>query len=126
MKKLLEDSYGKESDYYIDFNETKKIAWLSNYQSLVKHYKPLFNAAREDLAHIDTAQAITTENSELDVIINKFPAFCRQLKKRYNDRAPFEITDEYDVQDLVYALLTLHFDDIRAERNISPRQIMTC
>ncbi|ELF0873551.1 malate dehydrogenase [Escherichia coli] len=118
VKKLLEDSYGKESDYYIDFNDTKKIAWSSNYQSLMKHYKPLFDAAREDLAHIDTAQAITTENSELDVIINilnKFPAFCRQLKKRYNDRAPLEIIDEYDVQDLVYALLTLHFDDIRAE-----------
>ncbi|EDT6851847.1 malate dehydrogenase, partial [Salmonella enterica subsp. enterica] len=46
VKKLLEDSYGKESDYYIDFNDTKKIAWSSNYQSLVRHYKPLFDAAR--------------------------------------------------------------------------------
>ncbi|EIH4156161.1 malate dehydrogenase [Escherichia coli] len=117
-KKLLEDSYGKESDYYKDFNDKKRIAWSSNYQSLVKHYKPIFDAAREDLAHSVTAQTMATEHAELDLIINilnKFPAFCRQLKKRYNDRTPLEINDEYDVQDLVHALLLLHFDDIRPE-----------
>ena len=110
-KKLLEDSYGKESDYYKDFNDKKRIAWSSNYQSLVKHYKPIFDAAREDLAHSVTAQTMATEHAELDLIINilnKFPAFCRQLKKRYNDRTPLEINDEYDVQDLVHALLLLH------------------
>ena len=117
-EKLLEDSYGKESDYYKDFNDKKRIAWSSNYQSLVKHYKPIFDAAREDLAHSVTAQTMATEHAELDLIINilnKFPAFCRQLKKRYNDRTPLEINDEYDVQDLVHALLLLHFDDIRPE-----------
>lgn len=117
-KKLLEDSYGKESDYYIDFNDTTKVKWLSNYQKLEKHYKPLFDAARDDLAHSNNAQNITTKNSGLELIINilnKFPSFCRQLKKRYNDRMPLEITDEYDVQDLVHALLTLHFDDVRPE-----------
>ena len=117
-KKLLEDSYGKESDYYKDFNDKKKTAWFSNYQSLVKHYKPIFDAAREDLAHSATAQSIATEHAKLDLIINilnKFPAFCRQLNKRYNDRAPFEINDEYDVQNLVHALLLLHFDDVRPE-----------
>ena len=117
-KKLLEDSYGKDSDYYKDFNDKKRIAWSSNYQSLVKHYKPIFDAAREDLAHSVTAQTMATEHAELDLIINilnKFPAFCRQLKKRYNDRTPLEINDEYDVQDLVHALLLLHFDDIRPE-----------
>lgn len=122
-KKLLEDSYGKESDYYKDFNDKKRIAWSSNYQSLVKHYKPIFDAAREDLAHSVTAQTMATEHAELDLIINilnKFPAFCRQLKKRYNDRTPLEINDEYDVQDLVHALLLLHFDDIRPEEG-SPR-----
>ena len=118
VKKLLEDSYGKESDYYKEFNDTKKIAWSSNYQSLVRHYKPLFDAAREDLAYSSTAQIIATEHAELDLIINilnKFPAFCRQLNKRYNDRTPIEINDEYDVQDLVHALLLLHFDDVRPE-----------
>ncbi|MCZ6127750.1 malate dehydrogenase, partial [Escherichia coli] len=39
----------------------------------------------------------------------------RQLKKRHDGRATIEINDEYDVQDLVHALLTLHFDDIRPE-----------
>ena len=29
-KKLLEDSYGKESDYYKDFNDTQRIARFSS------------------------------------------------------------------------------------------------
>lgn len=36
-------------------------------------------------------------------------------KLKNNDRTPLEINDEYDVQDLVHALLLLHFDDIRPE-----------
>lgn len=117
-KKLLEDSYGKNSDYYNDFNDTKKISWSSNYQSLVSHYKPLFDAAREDLANCAIVQTNTTESSELEWIINileRFPAFCRQLRERHDGRTTLVINDEYDVQDLVHALLTLHFDDIREE-----------
>lgn len=119
-KKLLEDSYGKESDYYKDFNDTQRIAWSSNYQGLVRHYKPIFDAARDDLTYSGTASTIATKHAELDLIINilnKFPAFCRQLKQRYNDRTPLEINDEYDVQDLVHALLLLHFNDVRPEEN---------
>ncbi len=117
-KKLLEDSYGKDSDYYNEFNDTNKNAWSSNYQRLVGHYKPLFDAARDDLPNCVIAQTNTTESSGLELIINileRFPAFCRQLRERHDDRTTFEIKDEYDVQDLVHALLTLHFDDIREE-----------
>lgn len=117
VKKLIEDSYGKESDYYNDFN-TASSSWFSNYNTLTRSYKPLFDAARDDLAHSAVNTNTLQESSALSLvlnILNRFPAFVRQLKRRYNGRAPLEVNDEYDVQDMVYALLTLHFNDIRAE-----------
>lgn len=45
----------------------------------------------------------------------RFPLFARKLKARHDQRPPFMIQDEYDLQDLVYALLSLRFDDIRKE-----------
>lgn len=117
VKKLIEDSYGKQSDYYNDFN-TVSSSWSTNYNTLIRSYKPLFDAARDDLSHSAVSADTSVEGSALGLvlnILNRFPAFVRQLKRRYNGRAPLEVNDEYDVQDLVYALLTLHFNDIRAE-----------
>ena len=48
-------------------------------------------------------------------ILSHFHTFARQLKKRHNNRNSFEIEDEYDVQDLLHAILKLHFEDIRKE-----------
>ena len=117
VKKLIEDSYGKESDYYKDFN-TVNSSWSSNYNTLIRGYKPLFDAARDDIAYSAISMDTHVESSALSLvlnILNRFPAFVRQLKRRHNGRAPLEVNDEYDVQDMVYALLTLHFNDIRAE-----------
>jgi hypothetical protein len=39
----------------------------------------------------------------------------RQLRVRKGDRPPFRVEDESDLEDLLRALLPLHFDDIRPE-----------
>jgi hypothetical protein len=39
----------------------------------------------------------------------------KSLRNRNRDRPAFEINDEYDVQDLLYSLLFLYFEDIRRE-----------
>lgn len=117
VKKLIEDSYGKQSDYYNDFNSVNS-SWSTNYNTLIRSFKPLFDAARDDLAHSIINTDTPVESSALNLvlnILNRFPAFVRQLKRRHNGRAPLEVNDEYDVQDMIYALLTLHFNDIRAE-----------
>ncbi|HHJ4449567.1 TPA: malate dehydrogenase [Raoultella ornithinolytica] len=120
VKKLLEDSFGKESDFYTDFIEAQKGFYSTNYYILSKQLKPVFEAAKEDLKYSNIQPSNNTEDpgSKLKLIINileRFPAFCRQLRNRYNGRDSIEVNDEYDVQDLVHALLTLHFDDIRPE-----------
>ncbi|HAT8003892.1 TPA: malate dehydrogenase [Citrobacter koseri] len=120
VKKLLEDSYGQDSEFYKDFIKAQKGFYASNYEILTTQLKPVFDAAKADLDYalpLNTSPVLK-ETDRLDLIINvleRFPSFCRQLKKRYNNRDSIEVTDEYDVQDLVHALLTLHFDDVRPE-----------
>ncbi|BDO02033.1 hypothetical protein KAM622c_16200 [Klebsiella quasipneumoniae subsp. quasipneumoniae] len=77
-------------------------------------------AAKSDLQQstkhgLETLKKETDNFMEKTQVLRRFPAFCRQLKKRYNDRDTIEVNDEYDVQDLVHALLVLHFDDVRPE-----------
>lgn len=59
-------------------------------------------------------------SSELDLdhlsrLLSRFPRYARLLKERLSGRAPFEIKDEYDVQDALKALLATVYDDVRPE-----------
>lgn len=48
-------------------------------------------------------------------LLQRFPTVARQLQQRRQGRSTISIDDEYDVQDLLHALLRIEFDDIRAE-----------
>jgi hypothetical protein len=48
-------------------------------------------------------------------ICEKFHTISRQLRDRHSDRPTLDVDDEYDVQDLLHALLHLDFEDIRPE-----------
>lgn len=48
-------------------------------------------------------------------ILARFHSVARQLRSRHEERETLSISDEYDVQDLLHALLRLSFDDIRPE-----------
>src|SRR5208283_3123274 len=51
----------------------------------------------------------------LEGICERFHLVARQLRDRHDSRVTLDIEDEYDTQDLIHALLHLHFDDIRPE-----------
>ena len=56
--------------------------------------------------------------SSLDIVLalcRRFHLFAMQLGRRHGGRLPLSIQDEYDVQDLLRAILLLHFDDVRPE-----------
>ena len=61
-----------------------------------------------ELKKIDTIQT-------LELIFSKFHLIARKLRERYKDRPTLDVSDEYDVQDLLHALLKIYFDDIRPE-----------
>ncbi len=48
-------------------------------------------------------------------LCRRFHLFARQLHDRHHDRGTVRVADEYDVQDLMHALLRLHFEDVRTE-----------
>lgn len=51
----------------------------------------------------------------LEQLFMRFHKIVRQLRNRHGNRETLSIEDEYDVQDLLHALLYLYFDDVRAE-----------
>lgn len=52
-------------------------------------------------------------NSILEHLFIRFHSVAKQLRYRHNNRGTLDIEDEYDVQDLLHALLRLFFEDIR-------------
>lgn len=82
----------------------------------------LFDAVNNALARAgyrDRSEKPKHEEREaIDIlvqILRKFHVSVLQLTKRYNDRETLTISDEYDVQDFIHALLKIHFNDIRSE-----------
>lgn len=65
---------------------------------------------------LDTRSEFTiTPLSAIDTLLRRFHSIVRQLRMRHDDRVTLDVTDEYDVQDLLHALLRLFFKDIRPE-----------
>lgn len=51
----------------------------------------------------------------LEPVLRRFHVIARQLRRRHDDRTTLTIDDEYDVQDLLHAILRGLFDDVRPE-----------
>lgn len=67
-----------------------------------------------------SAACASREVSSLGTLMNvlrQFHRFATQLRKRHAGRESLVINDEYDVQDLLHALLLMHFLDVRPEEN---------
>jgi len=65
----------------------------------------------------DEAQKVAApKGTELiSAILKNFDKSARQLRRRHDDRPPYLIKDEYDVQDFLHALLRGYFHDVRSE-----------
>jgi hypothetical protein len=62
--------------------------------------------------------SLSSPDNAVDRIValcRRFPLFAERLRIRQRQRASLVIKDEYDVQDLLHAILKLHFDDVRPE-----------
>jgi REase_DpnII-MboI len=56
-----------------------------------------------------------TALQDVERLVARFHQAARRIRTRYDHRPTLEIKDEYDVQDLLHALLSLFFNDIRKE-----------
>jgi hypothetical protein len=61
------------------------------------------------------APVATTVREKLENLLIRFHLVATQLQRRQRKKLPFSVEDEYDVQDLLHALLKIDFRDIRPE-----------
>lgn len=86
----------------------------NNAESLQCHITALIDSIEQGYVFLNDTPEFDW-NAELENIFNKFHKVVRQLRTRHGGRKTLNVSDEYDVQDLLHALLVLHFDDVRAE-----------
>ena len=77
--------------------------------------RALIDSIKNDYIQIIQNEEKTDPQQVLEQLFNRFHKVARQLRTRHNDRNTINISDEYDVQDLLNALLQIFFDDIRPE-----------
>ncbi len=114
---FLESNLPPNSSYVTTFREKVK---QGAYKSAVKSGIGILESVKEDfeIGDIGTEEPVRDSLDAIAIIENlceRFHLAVRQLKARYNNRETLAVEDEYDVQDLLHSLLTLHFDDIRPE-----------
>lgn len=68
-----------------------------------------------DVSTYNISKSETDVLNTLERIFSNFHSVVRQLRIRYDDRETLDVSNEYDVQDLLHALLKLFFSDIRPE-----------
>lgn len=119
--------YGAESPEYNGFS---KICYSLCVQTMYDNKEDYIKACKQGL---ETAKGIlenylselleddaeTDEvfdsEKELERIFTRFREVAIQLTRRHDKRPTIIIENEYDVQDLLHALLKLFFDDVRPE-----------
>lgn len=84
-------------------------------------------ALRVSVGRVTRGITLATATDAVDLVerlCRRFPAFLSQLGQRHDRRATLVVTDEYDVQDALHAVLRLHFPDVRDEES-SPSHAAT-
>ena len=131
LRNKHKDSYGEYVEYY-GFDEWRRLSLMYLQQHYPDHpqtktFESLIGAGHgaaycnNMLSILKAFNNIKPQQHNLDydgVLSNLFERFhivARQLKRRHDNRSTLLIIDEYDVQDLLNALLRLQFDDVRPE-----------
>ena len=100
--------------WYTGMPESKNIeAYNSGFDTATKY---LASMIHELDVYADTSgETGTSIKAQLRDVFSRFHLVSRQLRERREGRPTLEIEDEYDVQDLLHALLHIYTDDIRKE-----------
>jgi hypothetical protein len=84
----------------------------------VQTFKAPLDRQRALIAEASAAAPTPTPAPPVEVVVTicrQFAHASRALRGRLHGRPNFEVENEYDVQDLLLALLRSHFDDVRLE-----------
>lgn len=95
-------------------------AQIASMISLIDSFKDYPKSVKRLIRQLEIKSGVVQASSidsitKLDELCNRFHKVAIQLRNRYDNRETIKINDEYDVQDLMHALLKTLFDDIRPE-----------
>lgn len=113
---------------YFDIVINNGVKISSNTTSFYSHgISTLYDSVKDELAKLPwiKSKKKTEPNTykakkgkaDIEDLLVRFHTVARQLQRRHNDRETLLIKDEYDVQDLLHALLITVFDDVRPEES---------
>jgi hypothetical protein len=94
--------------------EDNKSAMRSQLKKLRWFYEKI-DLLRSNVKPREKPDEVQTGLNQLIRHLNRFHKVAQALRHRHDSRETLLITDEYDVQDLLYGLLQLHFSDVRTE-----------
>jgi hypothetical protein len=114
---LIEKTFGRDNPYYSTLESylrssytVKRIYCIETLKSAKAEYETLSPTNSVIEAEKGVGPLVFLER-----ICTRFHLVTRQMRERYDERATLDVNDEYDVQDLMYALLRVNFDNIRKE-----------
>lgn len=90
------------------------VSELNSLDKLVKLINRLIRQI-EIRRQMDVSSSFDKTRDTLRNLFDKFHSIVKQLRNRHDNRSTITISDEYDVQDLIHALLKMDFDDVRPE-----------
>lgn len=98
---------------YVSRLEEEKTNYYSHAAAAVELLKGVLDYIKKGFLSLDESNK--NSKKDLELLLSRFNRVARQLRARHGRRETIVIKDEYDVQDLLHALLKLYFDDVRAE-----------
>jgi len=128
---IIEKIFGNQTRHLKDFkgisynlwafsSETPDYKWQEAFIKGMDSAKTILSSMKDEIIEFDydvNERDNINENPlvKIEKICNRFHLIASQIRARHEDRPTIEIEDEYDVQDLLHAILKLEFDDIRSE-----------
>jgi len=126
----IEQIFGSETRHLKDFGDVAfkpgsynsldpDPAWRRAFQSGREEAEAILQSMIEELQEYPPKELSRHQGKSavdrITRICQRFHIVVRQLRQRHDHRPTLDVEDEYDVQDLLHALLKLEFDDVRPE-----------
>jgi len=109
---FLQRALGADHQYAESFEKNVR----KGFQGTVKVGLGILRAFREDVEKGRISSSIEIDAlATVNLLCVRFHLVASQLRSRHEGRSTLDVSDEYDVQDLMHALLKIHFEDVRPE-----------
>lgn len=112
--------FGEGNHYVQQAHGLTRSNWsATDAERLLAVVKSALDTVTHELDVTESASEVVamTPLDVVEMVCSRFGRVVRQLRERHGGRPGFEVENEYDVQDLLHALLCVFFDDVRAEEH---------